>query len=100
MTLFDVIESAGSEAYVTSAIVEDMELRAKFLGQERAGVPSWSRSAKMIAGSLAAMLASVDGDRREALASIEEDSYRQARIRKLQRIAALDKARELVEVEA
>ena len=65
----------------------DDELEARFLGEERAGIPSWSRSAATITAALAALLASVEGERRAQLAAIEEESYMAARRRKLARVA-------------
>jgi hypothetical protein len=96
VNLFDMVADGMDDDAIESQVPMDDELEARFLGEERAGIPSWSRSAATIAAALASLLASAEGEKRAMLARIEEEAYRAARRRKL---AMMVVDRELVGVE-
>lgn len=63
--------------------LDDDEMEARFSGEERAGIPSWSASAVRLGVAWRALLASKTPERAAELERVEEDAYRAARRRKV-----------------
>lgn len=64
----------------------EAETEAAMLGSQRAGIPSWSRSASMNAEAFQRLLAAFP-DHADLLRRVEAEEYRSARRRKVARLA-------------
>lgn len=81
VTATDPADSDHWEGFEAPEQPTDAELEAQFCGQERAGIPSCSKSGLAVRARWRAYLEAQPADLREWLERIEEESYRSARRR-------------------
>jgi hypothetical protein len=87
------IDPMADEEYIDLdlAAALDAEAEARALGEDMAGVPSWSVvSAKVHYERMASLLDSVDEPKRAELVRVADEAYEAARVRRPVKVSARD----------